>query len=282
MFHPSVVLCMCLLMYPFIDHRKSVKKINLIGRRVVMSADVFGGKANEVYHGVVARKGRYIQSGKTKHGYFVKWHDGDEDMWYVYNTHSHTCTHTHAHTCTRTHAHTHAHMHTLMHTYTHMLTHAHTNTPRSYRELLPCLVDETDDQQRTFVDADWVLISKVQTVEPIDEFPAGYRDATLYQLRSDPKQVCLFFGNEEYEGLDPPYTLVDGVVRDGDGDEVKLVCPLKNSIAGCSKQIETDLYKLMDPELEELEEDGGGYLSDSSDSDFLFGGDGDQKIIYKK
>lgn len=68
-------------MYPFIDYRKSAKKINLIGRRVVMSADVFGGNANEVYHGVVARKGRYRQSGKTKHGYVVKWHDGDEDPW---------------------------------------------------------------------------------------------------------------------------------------------------------------------------------------------------------
>ena len=163
-------------------------------------------------------------------------------------------------------------VHTMYHT-------SHTYIPftRSYRELLPCLVDEND--QRTFVDVDWVLISKVQTVEPIDEFPIGYRDATLYQLRSDPKKVCLFFGNEDYEGLDPPYTLVDGVVRDGDGDEVKLVCPLKNSVVGCSKQVETGVNELMDPELEELEENGGGYLSDSSDSDFLFGGDTDKTIV---
>ena len=35
-------------------------------------------------------------------------------------------------------------------------------------------------------------------------------------------------------------------------------------------------------QLQELEEDGGGYLSngdDDSDSDFLFGGDGDKKVV---
>ena len=37
---------------------------------------------------------------------------------------------------------------------------------------------------------------------------------------------------------------------------------------------------LHDPELEELEENGGGYLSNTDDdSDFLFGGDGDKKIV---
>ena len=41
-----------------------------------------------------------------------------------------------------------------------------------------------------------------------------------------------------------------------------------------------DKDKLFDPELQELEEDGGGYLSaDDTDSDFVFGGDGDKKII---
>ena len=46
-----------------------------------MAADVFGGNENEVYHGVVVRKGRYQQGDKLKHGYVVKWHVGDEDMW---------------------------------------------------------------------------------------------------------------------------------------------------------------------------------------------------------
>ena len=39
---------------------------------------------------------------------------------------------------------------------------------------------------------------------------------------------------------------------------------------------------LHDPELEELEENGSGYLSNTNDdsgSNFLFGGDGDKKII---
>ena len=61
--------------------RKPVKRIDLIGRRVIMSADVFGGKVYEAYHGVVTRKCRYRQRGKLKYGYVVKWHDDDEDMW---------------------------------------------------------------------------------------------------------------------------------------------------------------------------------------------------------
>ena len=61
--------------------RKSSTRIDLLGRRVVMSADVFGGNENECYNGVVVRKTKYKQAGKTKNGYDVKWHDGDVDFW---------------------------------------------------------------------------------------------------------------------------------------------------------------------------------------------------------
>ena len=69
------------ILTPIKKRKKSVAKIDLIGRRVVMQADVFGGSENEVYNGLVVRKGRYTQRDKVKHGYVVKWHDGDEDMW---------------------------------------------------------------------------------------------------------------------------------------------------------------------------------------------------------
>ena len=59
----------------------AVARVDLLGRRVVMSADVFGGKENEYYNGVVVRKTRYTQNSKTKNGYAVKWHDGDVDFW---------------------------------------------------------------------------------------------------------------------------------------------------------------------------------------------------------
>ena len=101
----------------------------------------------------------------------------------------------------------------------------------------------------------------------------------MYQLREDPKRVCLFFGDDEYEGLDPPYSLSDGVVKDGDGDVVEFVDPLVIDSNG----VDTDLVEtLVDPELQELEDDGSGYLShtdDDSDDDFLLGGDGDKKIL---
>ena len=114
-------------------------------------------------------------------------------------------------------------------------------------------------------------------MESIDEFPAGFRDCDLYQLREDPSRVCLFFGNNDYEGLDPPYSLVDGVIMDGDGDVVELIEPV-----GVNHSNVELMDTLEDPELKDLEEDGGGYLSDSdddSDSDFLFGGCGDKKIL---
>ena len=94
-------------------------------------------------------------------------------------------------------------------------------------------------------------------------------------MAQDPSRVCLFFGDDEYEGLDPPYTFIDGVVKDGDGDVVEFVDPV---LMVCDSNND----KLVDPELQELEENGGGYLSDTdddSDSDFLFGGDGDKKTV---
>ena len=122
-------------------------------------------------------------------------------------------------------------------------------------------------------------------MEPVEDFPNGWRSGSLYQLRADPNRVCIYFGDDEYEGLDVecPYTFVDGVIRDGDGDEVKLVDSSNvtsvvddnDSVVEC-----VDKDELFDPELQELEEDGGGYLSvDDSDSDFVFGGNGDKKII---
>ena len=60
------------------------------------------------------------------------------------------------------------------------------------------------------------------------------------------------------------------MLRDGDGDEIELV-----SSVGKVSVVED---KLVDPELQELEDGGGGYLSNSDDSDFLFGGDGDKNI----
>ena len=189
--------------------------------------------------------------------------------------------------------------------YTQHLTCTHISLNRSYKELIGCVVEEDD----TFVDADWMLLrqvktltycvhilshtrtpKQVKTVEPVEDFPNGWRSGSLYQLRADPKRVCLYFGDDEYEGLDAdsPYTFVDGVIRDGDGDEVKLmdssdvavVIGRTDSAVDSSKTPVVD--ELFDPELQELEEDGGGYLSDSDGDngiDFLFGGDGDKKIV---
>ena len=108
----------------------------------------------------------------------------------------------------------------------------------------------------------------------------------MYQLCADPNRVCIYFGDDEYEGLDAefPYTFINGVIRDGDGEEVKLVnsSDTISTVDNNDSVVESVENDQFDPELQELEEDGGGYLSNcdsDSDSDFLFGGDGDKKIV---
>ena len=74
-------------------------------------------------------------------------------------------------------------------------------------------------------------------------------------------------------------------MRDGDGDEVHLIDPVKTGVEVIDNTVRSNdmmCSNLDDHELQELEENGGGYLSNSdsdSDSDFLFGGDGDKKIL---
>ena len=84
----------------------------------------------------------------------------------------------------------------------------------------------------------------------------------------------MFFGDTEYEGLDStsPYTYKDGVLRDGDCVE----------LFECECGDVEQEFDLEDPELNELEECGGGYLSGDSDDDncgFTIDGEGDKKII---
>ena len=138
------------------------------------------------------------------------------------------------------------------------------------------------DEDNEFVDDDWEIVAHIKTVEPVTEFPDGFRAATVYRLCDDHDRVCLYFGKDEYEGLDSnrPYSLVDGVLFDGDGDEIDLLEPL-NKINAVGVGV-SNKELLVDPELKDLEECGGGYLSnDDDDVDNLFtiDGDGDKKIL---
>jgi len=54
----------------------------------------------------------------------------------------------------------------------------------------------------------------------VREDDGSWKDATLYR-RKGTDTVCLWFGGEEYEGLDGAYLMVGGVVFDGDNVEVK-------------------------------------------------------------
>ena len=148
---------------------------------------------------------------------------------------------------------------------------------RSYKQLVHCLVEEDNE----FVDDDWEIVGRVKTVEPVSAFPDGFRLATVYRLCDDHDRVCLYFGEQEYEGLDSnqPYSLVDGVLFDGDGDEIILVKPLiVSDVVGVSDESKS----LIDHELKEIEECGGEYLSNDDDdvnSLFTIDGNGDKQLI---
>ena len=117
------------------------------------------------------------------------------------------------------------HTHAQKMPYTCILT-SQTLKNRSYTQLLAWLVPKDDDvEDDAFVDDDWELVSQVRslrmcvyvhvmshtlspllnsqvrTVEPVSEFAAGWRNAMLYRSRAEPKRACLYFGDDEYEGL---------------------------------------------------------------------------------
>lgn len=172
---------------------------------------------------------------------------------------------------------------------TYVVSHIHTHIDmicftRSYKEIVPCLIEEGDE----YVDSDWEVLTQIKTVESVTEFTAGWRPATLYRLCDDHDRVCLYFGGDPYEGLDGnrPYSFVDGVLFDSDGDRIELFEPLvKHVDLTCTNDVDVDVDEftnLDDPELNELEEVGGGYLSndnDDGDGEFMIDGEGDKNII---
>ena len=81
-----------------------------------------------------------------------------------------------------------------------------------------------------------------------------------------------------------PYSFVDGVLSDSDGDRIELFEPLvKHVDLTSANDLDVDEFtNLDDPELKELEEGGGGYLSndnDDGDGEFMIDGEGDKKVI---
>lgn len=67
-----------------VDKRVKAKKISLVGRRVIMEAGDFGGKADECYQGLVISKTNFRPRGSENRcsGFKVKWHNGEVDCWY--------------------------------------------------------------------------------------------------------------------------------------------------------------------------------------------------------
>ena len=70
-----------------------------------------------------------------------------------------------------------------------------------------------------FHDTNWCKFAVCEVLEEDGE----WRRCTLYNLKSSESVVCVFFGDNEYEGLPPHSYSVNrntNVLRDSDGDEV--------------------------------------------------------------
>ena len=67
-----------------VNKRVKANKINLVGRRVIMEAGDFGGKADECYQGLVISRTKFRPRGSENRcsGFKVKWHNGEVDCWY--------------------------------------------------------------------------------------------------------------------------------------------------------------------------------------------------------
>jgi hypothetical protein len=72
----------------------------------------------------------------------------------------------------------------------------------------------------TFNDRDWGVIGTAE----VREETGAYRPVRIYRLKEFTSHVCIFFGNDEYEGLTSPYSFVEHVLKDDDG----IVIPSRN------------------------------------------------------
>ena len=71
-----------------------------------------------------------------------------------------------------------------------------------------------------FVDRDWsVELEDVQ----VQEIDGTWRDATVYRHKYNRDHVCIYFGDQEYEGIDRPYSYTSSIeeLLDPDGETIK-------------------------------------------------------------
>ena len=80
------------------------------------------------------------------------------------------------------------------------------------------------EECKSFNDADWIK----EAVCEVEESDGVWRRCEIFSLKVSDRpgsEVCIYFGDEEYEGLPPnTYTLVKGssVLYDSDNDQINV------------------------------------------------------------
>jgi len=104
-------------------------------------------------------------------------------------------------------------------------------TEEKYENLTPYLVDDHTIEEPEFVISEWRMHSKI-----IIEEDGVDRAVTLYTRVSKVERVCLDFSDGIYEGLGQVvYTMRDGILRDGDDDEINYRTDGADSISVSAK-----------------------------------------------
>ena len=149
-------------------------------------------------------------------------------------------------------------------------------------ELTPCLLPEVESRievvgELLFDETKWREDISVMVVEDPDEFVGGLRPATIYRSISKNTSVCLWFGGEEFEGLDGSYTMIDGVLRDSDGVRIEYRSTSLSPDTQTLLEEGDDLKTLVDNTRNAIVSGEMDYDSDCSD--YHIGGKGDSKIV---
>ena len=184
--------------------RKSNRQYpDMTGRRVLVDAEYFSRPHDDPYAGLVHKWTSYRNNKLEKlWGYDIHYDVGDEYYMLEVDVHKYLVPESEsssasvgitpplAPTHTRSHHHHHHHQLTTIHT-----------------------IGVADEYGMD--DADYDFVDRLE----VQEDNGTWQTATIHRHKIT-NGVCLFFGGSDYEGLPDLYTFVEGVLKDGDGEEI--------------------------------------------------------------
>ena len=112
-----------------------------------------------------------------------------------------------------------------------------TSQPHHYHQhdLPPLIISHTSGvaDEYGMDDEDYIFVDRFE----VEEDDGTWQTATMFRHKVS-QGVCLFFGGSDYEGLPDLYTYVDGVLKDGDGEEISIRVTREKDTSSQDKKID--------------------------------------------